>query len=125
MINTKSYSKLRMLLAIPLIGFSIVLIKVILITNLPVNYFVVIPYFGGVVLFVLNRKYADYIAFAIFIFAWSGIITFWMNNYFNYSIYWDSFYSFLLNKPEEPFFFLLSSLVLMFLLKNNFALKNK
>ena len=123
MINLKNYSKLRILLSIPLLVFAFIIIKIIIDDYSRVNYFMVIPYFIGVITFLLNKRWADYIAFAIFTFGFSGVIAFWFNLF---GCLWcgQIIHRFLIHKPEEAFFLVLSILVLTFLLKNIFS-KNK
>lgn len=111
MINIKNYSKIRILLAIPLVIFAFVIFTKIYSEYSQKNYFVIIPYFIGTILFVLNRKLADYISFAIFTFGFSGFFAFWLNK--------NSF----ITKPEDLFFFFLAIFVSIFLLTNIFKVK--
>ena len=111
MINLKSYSKIRVVLAIPMIIFAFVITSKIIEDYSAVQYYVVIPYFIGTILFIFNRKLADYISFAIFTFGFSGIIAFWFSMGVG------------IKKPEELSFFVIALSVLTFLLvsifKNN------
>jgi hypothetical protein len=112
MINLKNYSKVRVILAIPLVIFALVISTKIVSNYDLVNYYVVIPYFIGTILFVLNRKWSDYICFAIIVFCFSAVIAFWSSkNIFQL-------------KDEELFFFVLAIIISVFLLKNT-LLKNK
>lgn len=111
MINLKNYSKVRIVLAIPLIILAFVIVSKIFEDYSAVHYYFVIPYFIGTILFIFNRKLADYISFAVFTFGFSGLLAFWFSK------------SFWITKPEEVFFFFIAISVFAFLLvsifKNN------
>ncbi len=104
MINLKNYSKFRIVLTIPLVIFALIISTKIFGNYNMVNYYIVIPYFIGTVLFILNKKWSDYICFAIFVFGFSGVIAFWFSK------------TILQPKNEEVFFFVLAITVSGFLL---------
>lgn len=108
MINLENYSKIRIILAIPLIIFAFVITSKIFEDYSAVNYYVVVPYFIATTLFTFNKKLFDYITFAVFAFGFSGVIAFWFSQ------------GILVAKPEEVFFFFVTISVLVFLVVNIF-----
>lgn len=112
MIKLKNYSKVRILLAIPLWIFASVIFAKTWGNFSQIYYFyAVILYFIGTILFVLNRKLADYISFAIFAFSSSAVFTFWVNTRFP-TVF-----------NEELFYFVITLVASIFLLTNVFRKK--
>lgn len=111
----KNYSLSRLLLAIPFLVLAILFLYGMIFTYSQPNYFVIVHYYFGVILFLLNRRLADNISLTIFIFAFSGTLAFWINKYLSCKECYE-FYVFFFARPEELIFFVLSLLASIYLI---------
>jgi hypothetical protein len=114
----REYSKVRLLLFFALI--VLLFIPICLSFYNRIIHLIFSPFilfFVGTILFALNKKWTDYISFAIFTFGLIGSITIFISNwkihvYESAYIYW-----YLMNNKLEIVFIIISSLVLTYLSK--------
>ena len=106
MINFRDYSKIRLALAVPFVIFAIVICAKIYSNYNSVHYSVVVPYFIATILFILNRKWTDYICLSFLVFSFSDVFMFWLDK------------NIMPTKPEELFFFFLAASTSVFLIKD-------
>ncbi len=117
----KKYSIIRLLLSIAL--SVLMLIVVFSKTGYP-NLLPIALLLIGSILFTLNRKWADYISFSIFIFGFFASITYKIDYCLKNEPCWDSVYYNLVTNEIESFYTFLSGLILLFLIFNFLRNKN-
>lgn len=121
---TNKYSKIRISLTVLLSVFWILFVLSVTIFPTISNILPILLVFIGSVLFVLNRKWSDYISFSTFVFGFvisiTGRIEYCLNSEFCGNAIYESL---TLDKVETLFMFI-SILIVAYLLTTFFRVKN-